>query len=306
MAALERQRSAAFQRTDNYDFNEQGRLALANLALAMKGFVGRSAGVVRGGDLTPDVGRFLTLGPTSAIDAAGNLLILDEETSVGEFASNGSGNPRIDLVSLAYDEDDVGVEPRIFSDQAGGVLTVETPTVVRATTAVVITTGTPSATPAPPNLPAGHVALAHVTVPSGASQLEAANIAPVWASFVRPLRYVTQGVTDPVTLTWESSPLQAVVTPAYGATFFLAQLNLEVAAVIGFRIRLVDTTNDIILREIRVATPSTAQRLTFTLLAPQAAGGSALVRDVALRVEPTGVDNAIFVFRDILIGAVTL
>ena len=170
---LDRQIVSPFQRTDAFDWNEQGRLALANLQVALQGLLQpNDAGVVRGGILTAGVGRIVDVSPTAAFDGNGNLLLVEQATPTASLAANGTGNSRIDLVALVQSDQDVSSENRVFVNPANSqTYTSDVATKRRSATSIVVTTGTPAATPAKPATPAGHVPLGYVTVAPGTTQL---------------------------------------------------------------------------------------------------------------------------------------
>lgn len=230
---LGRRQVIANERTDYNDFNASGTLCMANLALALAAFrnprIG-SPGVARGLELLANG----TMSPTLKAGAAfveGNsivvpgLAIVEEDASLGPFASNADGNQysRIDLVSIAYAEADDTPEQKIIVDPNTGATSQQSvDTQKGAAASVVITTGTAAATPAAPATPAGHLALYTVQVDWNVTQITQAKIIPLagpagsqWLS--------TEDPTDGEWLTqWWYSPSLDFYVPTNATALVLA------------------------------------------------------------------------------------
>lgn len=305
---IDRQVVSPFQRTDHHDFAEASRLGVANLMLALRALHAPGlAGVVKGGTFTAGVGRFLDLAPTVAFDSAGNLLLIESTTSVGEFQANGGPHSRIDLVSIGYAEDPVAVENRAFINPAdNSTFTANVPTKFRARAAVTVTTGTPSATPAAPSTPPGHVPLAHVTIAPGTAQLTAGHISPVSASLVRPVRLLTQAPTAS-TLPWESDRLAALATPPGSASIIFAQVAMRLLAPAVYTFSLLDKTASTTIASTPYASTASPQQSPLQLITTLVSGPTATVRDLAMRIAPSqATGGASYELANISICAVTL
>lgn len=306
---LERVKVSPYQRTADADFNAAGSLAISNLALAMRAFVQREAGVSVGGGVFPDVGRFCKIEPTAAVDGSGNLLVLESATQIGEFAANNSGNDRIDLVSLGYTAADSSVASRVFVNPANGeTYTSSVPTRVTGTTAPTITTGVAGSNPATPATPAGHVALATVRIPSGTSTITSGMITPVHASFQRPMRQMVQADVT-AALPWESNLLYSLTTPPGKLTLLIAQVAMQ-RPTIAFKLSLLNKTTSAEIAAT-VYPPQGAgieQPEPMQLITAIAGGISGSTRDIAIRVAPnSGSTGAVtFALKNISLVAVTL
>lgn len=305
---LERQFTSPFQRTDSFDFNEQGRLALANLQLALQGLLQpNEAGVVRGGILTPGVGRIVDVSPTAAFDTSGNLLLVEQPTSTASLAANGSANSRIDLIALVHADQSVGTENRVFVNPANNqTYTADVATKLRSATQVVVTTGTPGASPQKPATPAGHVPLGYVTVAPGTSQLTAGMIEPAHEFARQPVRWLAvASVTS--ALPYETSRLFSVRTPAGGTTVVSAQVTMPRVAALDVRVSIFDRTANTEVAYGILSRSSETGIGTVNFATVLAGGAVSSSRDLALRIAPnsgsTGSVN--FALSNILLKAET-
>jgi len=230
---LERQQVAPFQRADEFDFDQLGKQIFDNLALGIRHFVAPSTGIVRGGSVTPGGGLFVDIARVSAVDAAGKLIIIEPATTqIGPFSPNASGLDRIDLVSLEYMELAGEPENRVFINPAAGTTSTQsTNTRVKAMPQFVITQGTPAGSPVAPATPAGHIALAEITIRDGAADILVTDIAMVEGSRVQALRSrLSPNVGPPVTFPYLSNPLEGLLTPLGSGTLLVGWLTCNLWA----------------------------------------------------------------------------
>lgn len=305
---LERQIATPFQRTDAFDWNEQGRLALANLQLALQSLLQpNEAGVVRGGILTPGIGRIVDVSPTAAFDASGNLLLIEQPTATASLENNGTVHTRIDLIALVHAAQNVGTENRVFVNPANNqTYTADVQTKLRSATQLVVTTGAPGPSPQKPATPAGHVPLGYVTIAPGTNQINASMIEPAYEFARQPVRWLAVASATSQ-LPYETARLFAVRTPAGGTTVVSAQVTMPRVAALDMRVSIFDRTANTEIASGVLSRSSEAGTETVNFATVLAGGAVSSSRDLALRIAPnsgsTGSVN--FALSNILLKAET-
>ena len=231
---LRRAQIAVRQRVDDLDFNRTNQFALSNLALALRALMAPGLGVVRGLAVTPTYptpSMQLTLEPGAALapgpGGVGTGLIVVESARTLSVAANTSGHPRIDLVSIRYDEQPGAAETRKFRANDAWFDQPGTFTEVIANPVVTVTQGTPADTPAAPDTPAGDLALCTVTVASGATYLNAQSLTRVNTDRSSPLIVGSAGGHVGIALPWNPGPLVELATPQGATTFFVGKLDMN-------------------------------------------------------------------------------
>lgn len=160
------------------DLSDGFRWPLDNLALALKRFLQPQPGVFRGGKVkqTGAPSKNVLVEPMGGLTNGGELLILDAETPLA-VPDNGSPNPRIDLVSIKVDTvDNPQVSRPFWNPGTEESFTQNTVVSRRLLATPVLTTGTPAGVPVAPATPAGHIALATISVAAGFSVITDAQI----------------------------------------------------------------------------------------------------------------------------------
>lgn len=238
------------QRTDSIDFNRTNDLGLSNLELSLRHFLVFATGIMRGGTVSPDSGMFVKVGALAGITSTGRALILEVDTSAGPFASNNSGNPRVDLVSAYISDDQAAVETRKFINSDVNPVQKfdqDVSTKIETKALLRITQGTPASNPVAPALPAGHIALAEVRINNGQTQINSGSITQRYESRVAPQRAKkTADTSGNISFPWESDRLEKVVTPAGATTVLEGQVEY---APVGFSssqmviLEVIDKTN---------------------------------------------------------------
>jgi len=215
MPAIERIQVAANQRVIKDDWNDTNLLGQTREFNIVKNFFAPAGGWLQPGNLTHTGGMNALLeGPVAAV--MGSLLAIEEADSAIVFNAGDSSNPRIDLLSVRAVEADASSKMRNFRDpNTGAISSQPTPTRKAVTVTIELTQGTPAASPSPPAVPVGDVALWHVLVPAGASALDPANFTLVQSASARPVQ--VQGAewsgAGIQALPWTSATLLSVTTP---------------------------------------------------------------------------------------------
>jgi hypothetical protein len=228
--ALERPRWLPNEQATSVDLNRLSDLALSNLFLAVSRFVAPPDSIVRGGAVVPTdpASMAVIVQSTAALSSAGEIIILDADTNKAIGASHPT-QPRIDLVSIGYLQQNIATEARTFRDPGTGVKSdVEIETKIQSVPQVTVTQGVPAASPAVPATPGGHIPLAVVVVAAGAVSIDAGDIFTVYDKRNEILRTATMAVPIiAVGTPWTSDPVITLATPAGRKTLFLAHLVLN-------------------------------------------------------------------------------
>lgn len=228
---FERARVEQDQQTASIDFNRTNDLAWANLGLALRYFLaGNLEGVLVGGEVQPTSPQSMAVvvtAPLAAI-AQGGPVIVETDTPLSIQPADPT-NPRIDLVSVGYSEQQTAQEQR-YVRQGSTKVQVPINTKYQAQPELLVTTGVPAASPVPPAVPAGHIPLAEVTVPAGATSIGQGDIKRAASGLLAvstPLKVATwQGSGNVETLPWVSADLVSLVVPSGRTGVIVAGINV--------------------------------------------------------------------------------
>lgn len=293
------------QRVTSGDWNNFGIFGLGNLSLAIKAFVGGHDNdfVVYGGKVKPTspASADILVEPIAAIDDSNNLVISESEETLS-IAANASGNPRIDLVVVSFQETSEpqpSGESRLFwNPGTETAFSQDTFTRKEAVALFEVVQGTPAGSPSPPSTPAGAIAIATILVPNGFSTIVAGDITQIETIRRNPLRLnVWQGPgAAPQGLPWDSGDLLSLETPSGRITLLLSQIFLRTNSSpidLGYRHAIRNTTDgaDVGFSH-SISDPATAS-LTVQPFASIAmaviVGPSAAVKSYAVRIYPVKI-----------------
>jgi hypothetical protein len=170
-----RSRVQSLQRLDAVDFNRTNDSAWQNLVNALVYTLGLSPNVVWGLVASTPGGMSVQFSPGGAVSPNGPIAFNSAQTVVIPAAH--PSLPRIDLVSVGYTEAQGSNEARTFWNTGSQSSYVQnTNTEIIASFALTVTPGNPAANPTPPATPSGHVPVAYVRVPAGATAIDPNNI----------------------------------------------------------------------------------------------------------------------------------
>lgn len=252
-----------YERVDDTDVNRGSGDALSNLALFAQFGFAPELGVLRGLVVGPTdpVSMLATCSPgaaaianTAAPGTAG-LAIVESDRNVGPFATNNSGQDRIDLVSLRYAEARGQTEQRNFVQADNSKFQAAVNTRIIANPQLVVTQGVPGTPPAAPATPVGDIALAQVLIRNGAASIIASDITrdPI-------LDRVLEVIIEPgnQAISWVSDPILTRRTPAGMATLLLCKFQIAAAGgnldkpIAGI---LLDGNENIVISQVVFRTP---------------------------------------------------
>ncbi len=160
------------------DLTDGFQWGLDNLALVMKAFFQRQAGVFRGGRVkqTGVASKNVIVEPLGGLNPSFQPLVLDAEVTLA-VPDNASIFSRLDLVSVHLVETDGPIVSRAFWNPSTETAFTQNTVVAKLFKATpVYTVGVASGSPVAQPLPAGHVALATVLVGPGFTSVTDANI----------------------------------------------------------------------------------------------------------------------------------
>jgi hypothetical protein len=203
---------------------------LADLTLAMRSaLLGAGVtGILQASDppvqATDPPSMQLLVPPLFAIDAAG-LIIVESLRTIGPLANADQNLPRIDLVSIRYDEQAGTLEPRAFINADGQQYSNPAlATEIIANPVITITRGQAAENPVAPDLPAGDLALATILVGAGVNSITSDKITTVATSRIDRVRGISTAVTLAHAVPWLSDGLQVNV-PAGRQALLLGHIH---------------------------------------------------------------------------------
>lgn len=226
MADLRYENWAPNRGINSADLNDGFAWPLANMALAMKLFMG--GGLYRGGRVkqTTVASKNVIVEPLAGVGPTNELLVLDGEVTLA-VPDNASIYSRLDLVSVVVQTIDAAPVSRAFWNPSTKVAFTQNTTASKSLRAVpTYTVGVPSGSPVAPALPANHVALATVLVGPGFTTVVDANITRSLAP--EPLQIVTfDGPGGLNSLPYEPAQEIKVSIRAGGLAFVFAQVTFN-------------------------------------------------------------------------------
>lgn len=239
---LRRPKFYANERAEPADLNRLASAAVNNVAVALHhALLGPGlSGIIRGGDVyqADPPSMQLWCGPTVASAEEGGLIVFESPRQCPLIPANSSGNDRIDRLSLAYNELETSEESRTFITSENSQYenpTTKTeivssdPDATAPHPSIVLTVGTPSATPQAPANPEGTIPLALIAVPNGVSALNANHINPSAEGHYQRVQHIYGSYpngNDPNAVPW-TSPEVVLNLPQNLTALFFCSMEIE-------------------------------------------------------------------------------